>query len=91
MSGSLTVRAKGEAPQARQLPAVIAPGYVGELGLVRGVPRTATVRTREDSVLMRIDGKVFLDALDTAPPSAAFIQLTGTRWARTANRRAEEA
>jgi CRP-like cAMP-binding protein len=91
VSGSLTVRAKGDAPQARQLPAVTAPGYVGELGLVRGVPRTATVRTREDSVLMRIDGKVFLDALDTAPPSAAFIQLTGTRWARTANRRAEEA
>lgn len=85
VTGSLTVRAKGDSPQARQLPAVTAPGYVGELGLVRGVARTATVRTREDSELLRIDGKVFLDALETAPPSAAFIQLTGTRWARTAS------
>jgi CRP-like cAMP-binding protein len=79
------VRAKGDSPTARQLPTVTAPGYVGEIGLVRGVPRTATVRTREDSVLLRIEGSVFLDALETAPPSAAFIQLTGTRWARTAS------
>jgi hypothetical protein len=85
VSGSLTVRAKGDSPTARQLPTVTAPGYVGEIGLVRGVPRTATVRTREDSVLLRIEGSVFLDALETAPPSAAFIQLTGTRWARTAS------
>jgi hypothetical protein len=90
MRGSLTVRAKGEAPQARQLPTVMAPGYVGELGLVRGVPRTATVRAREDSVLLRIEGTVFLDAIDSAPPSAAFLQLTGTRWARTVTRRGGE-
>ena len=45
----------------------------------------ATAVAAEDSVLLRIDGPVFLDALDTAPPSASFIQLTGTRWARTAS------
>jgi MFS family permease len=82
VSGSLSVSAKGEVERA--LPTVTAPGYVGELGLVRGVPRTASVSAAEDSVLLRIDGPVFLDALDTAPPSASFIQLTGTRWARTA-------
>jgi MFS family permease len=91
VSGSLTVRAKGDAPVARQLPVVTAPGYVGELGLVRGIPRTATVRTREDSVLLRIDGQVFLDALDAAPPTATFISLTGTRWNRTAMLRGVEA
>jgi MFS family permease len=84
VEGSLRVSAKGADAAPRQLPTVTAPGYVGELGLVRGVPRTATVLAAEDSLLLRIEGKVFLDALESAPPSAAFVQLTGTRWARTA-------
>jgi hypothetical protein len=86
LSGSLAVSARGDDAVGRELPAVTAPGYVGEIGLVRGVARTATVSAREDSTLLWIDGKVFLDALDGATPSAAFVQLTGTRWARTASR-----
>jgi MFS family permease len=84
VDGSLAVTAQGDAAAPRQLPTVTAPGYVGELGLVRGVARTATVTTDQDSRLLRIEGSVFLDALESAPPSAAFVQLTGTRWARTA-------
>lgn len=83
-SGSLTVRANGDGAAARQMPVVTAPGYVGELGLVHGVARTATVRAREDSDLFRIEGAEFLAALDATPPSAAFIALTGARWKRTA-------
>jgi hypothetical protein len=86
VTGSLTVRAKGNADQAKQLPRVSAPGYVGELGLIHRVPRTATVRAAEDSVLLRIDGDDFLAALENATPSQGFVSLTGTRWARTASR-----
>lgn len=81
--GVLAVSARGTARRARQLPVVTAPAYVGELGLVRGVPRTATVKAEEDSTLLRIEGSDFLAALESAPPSASFVQLTGARWART--------
>jgi MFS family permease len=83
--GSLTVRAKGARQTAKQLPTVSAPAYVGELGLIHKVPRTATVRAREDSTLLRIDGESFLSAMESAPTSTAFVRLTGTRWARTAS------
>jgi Transmembrane secretion effector/Cyclic nucleotide-binding domain len=82
-SGSLTVQAKRDAATARQLPPVSAPGYVGELGLLHKVTRTATVRAGEDSVLLRIDGAVFLAALESTPPSTSFVTLSGTRWSRT--------
>ena len=85
VSGSLAVSAKGASDVPRALPTVSAPGYVGEIGLLRNVARTATVTAAQDSVLLRIEGTVFLDALETAPPSVAFVQLTGTRWARTAS------
>ena len=88
VSGRLTVTAQGTS--AGSLPAVTAPGYVGELGLLRGVRRTATVSTAQDSVLLRIDGKVFLDTLESSPPSSAFLAVTGARWARTATRGAGE-
>jgi CRP-like cAMP-binding protein/predicted MFS family arabinose efflux permease len=88
VDGSLTVRAKGDRQQAKQLPTVAAPGYVGELGLIRQVPRTATVRTREDSTLLRIDGERFLSAVESAPVSSTFMNLSGARWARTASRSA---
>jgi len=83
VSGVLSVSAAADGGPSRALPSVVAPAYVGEIGLVRGVPRTATVRTEEDCELLRIDGAEFLRALESAPPSTAFVQLTGTRWART--------
>ena len=64
--GSLSVRAKGDSATAKQLPTVLAPAYVGELGLIHGTPRTATVRTREECTLLRIDGPAFLEALQGA-------------------------
>lgn len=87
VEGSLAVQATAGRGQQRELPPVTAPGYVGEIGLVRGIPRTATVSVSEPSVLLRIDGAEFLAALEAAPPSTSFVQLTGTRWARTLPRR----
>lgn len=91
-AGSLQVETRGADGAPRPLPPVSAPGYVGELGLLHGTPRTATVRAGERATLYRIDGQAFLAALEAAPPTTAFVQLTGLRWDRTAagfaNRRA---
>ena len=62
---------------------VEAPSYVGELGLLHGRPRSATVTTKQDSSLLRIDGKEFLNALEAAPPSVSLKTLAGVRLART--------
>jgi MFS family permease len=81
--GSLAVRADTDTG-VRELPTVSAPGYVGELGLVRGVPRTATVTTASECQLLCIDGARFLSTVESAPPSTSFITLAGARWDRTA-------
>ena len=39
--------------------------FFGEIGLLKGVPRTATVTTTEPSVLLRIEGDVFLSLVRT--------------------------
>jgi CRP-like cAMP-binding protein len=68
----------------RELPPVDAPGYVGELGLLRGEPRSATVVTAADSRLLRIAGEDFLAALETAPASQSLLSLAGERLKRGA-------
>jgi CRP-like cAMP-binding protein len=66
---------------------VTAPGYVGELGLLHGIPRTATVRTIRPSTLLRIDGQDFLSAVQVSQPSPSLLSVAGTRMARTPWRR----
>lgn len=83
--GSLAVEQATPDGALRELPAVVAPGYVGEIGLVRRVPRTATVQAREPSTLFRVDGETFVEAYESTPPSAAFVQLAGTRYLRTSS------
>lgn len=85
-TGSVTVAARGDRDVARELPPVVAPGYVGELGLLHGIPRTATVRAREPSILLRLDGAAFLDCLETAPASPSLLSIASIRWARTPGR-----
>lgn len=84
--GELSVSTAGDSGEARELPPVTAPGYVGELGLLHGIPRTATVRTLAESTLLRIDGQEFLSALETSRPSASMLSVAGTRMARTQTR-----
>jgi hypothetical protein len=66
----------------RELPPVDAPGYVGELGLLHGAPRSATVLTSADSTLLRIGGEDFLSALDMAQASQSLLSLAGERLKR---------
>jgi MFS family permease len=86
MQGELSVAVRGDGPEEVELPPVTAPGYVGELGILHGIPRTATVRTRRESTLLRIDGQDFLAALETSRPSASLLSIAGTRMARTPDR-----
>jgi hypothetical protein len=85
--GELSVYITGDEPEPRELPPVTAPGYVGELGLLHGIPRTATVLASQESVLLRIDGQEFLSALQATPPSPTLLAVAGTRMARTPGRR----
>jgi MFS family permease len=81
--GELAVHATGSGPEPRELPPVTAPGYVGELGLLHGIPRTASVRTSRDSTLLRIGGPDFLSSLQVGQPSPSLLSVAGTRMART--------
>jgi CRP-like cAMP-binding protein/predicted MFS family arabinose efflux permease len=89
--GELSVSAAGDGDEPRDLPPVTAPGYVGELGLLHGIPRTATVRTRVESTLLRIDGQEFLSALQASRPSVSMLSVAGTRMARTQTRVPQQA
>jgi CRP-like cAMP-binding protein len=64
-------------------PDVSAPAYVGEIGLLRGIARTATVRAAAPCRLLRIDAADFRAALDTAAASRSLLAVAGERFART--------
>lgn len=81
--GELLVQTSGDGAGPRDLPPVTAPGYAGELGLLHGIPRTATVRTLPESALLRIDGQDFRSALQASLPSPSLLAVAGTRMART--------
>ncbi|HEY5051276.1 MAG TPA: cyclic nucleotide-binding domain-containing protein, partial [Acidothermaceae bacterium] len=83
VSGTLAIQALGPDGSTVELPDVDAPSYVGELGLLHGRPRSATVTVKQDATLLRIDGKEFLNALEAAPPSVSLKTLAGVRLART--------
>jgi MFS family permease len=85
-SGVLAVEADG-----RELPQVVAPGYVGELGLIHNQPRSATVTVREPAQLVRIGAGEFRDAMETAATSSSLMSLAGERLARTSRKEAAPA
>jgi hypothetical protein len=55
--------------------------WFGEIGLLEGVPRTATVRTVVPSVLYRIGGEAFLEAFAQLPPSPSLLDSVAARLA----------
>jgi CRP-like cAMP-binding protein/predicted MFS family arabinose efflux permease len=59
-SGSVVVTTAAEGEIRR----LAAGDWFGEIGLLRGVPRTATVASLEPAELLAIPGKVFLDAVN---------------------------
>jgi MFS family permease len=83
IQGEVSVSARGEAARARRL-RTMGPGtYFGEIGLLRRLPRTATVRAEEPCTLLRIEGNDFLDAVQGAGISSSLLSQSAARLART--------
>ena len=59
---------------ARKLATLPAGSWFGELGLLEGVARTATVRTTSPSTLLRVDGEAFVGALSAAPLTSTALE-----------------
>jgi len=91
VQGAVAVSARGESGHSRRLRTMGAGTYFGEIGLLRRVPRTATVRTVEPSLLLRIDGADFLEAVQNAGVSTSMLSQSSARLARTHPRLATSA
>jgi CRP-like cAMP-binding protein len=81
--GALTVLAAAGDRPAVEVGRIEAPGYVGELGVLHGRPRSATVEAATDCKLMRIAADDFRIALQQGQPSAMLLGVAGTRFIRT--------
>jgi predicted MFS family arabinose efflux permease len=72
VDGRVDVSAHGERGRAdKHIRFMKSPSYLGEIGLLQGIPRTATVTTTEPTRLWRISGDDFLAALTESPLSAS--------------------
>lgn len=79
--GSLMVTATTST--AITIPDVSAPDVVGEIGVLRGMPRTATVTARTDCTVWRIAADSFLTAAEPERRSLALLGPLTARLART--------
>jgi predicted MFS family arabinose efflux permease len=83
-SGLVGVSSAGEAGMAPVHLRTLGPGsYLGEIGLLGGVPRTATVTAQTTATLLRISDADFLDALTTMSASPSLLHGAQARLTRT--------
>jgi CRP-like cAMP-binding protein len=82
-SGEVAVSTRAGTEPTRFQTAIRGPAYFGEIGLLEGIPRTATVETLEPTTLWRIEGTEFLEALNQAPAAAVFLETALVRRARS--------
>jgi CRP-like cAMP-binding protein len=87
-SGEVSISRRTGSGPPRFVTTIRGPGYVGEIGLLEGIPRTATVAAVEPTRLWRIEGTEFLDALNEAPAAPVFLETALIR--RTRNQSATE-
>jgi MFS family permease len=82
--GEVEITARGESggPE-RHLRTMSAPTYFGEIGVMQGIPRTATVTARTDCRCDRIAGEALLEALTSTPPSTSLMENARSRLALT--------
>ena len=83
LDGEMSVHARGTGSTALELPTMRSGTWFGEIGLLQGIPRTATVTATRSSRVLRISGEDFLSCLLDAPASAALLEGARSRLART--------
>ena len=83
VDGEVSVSARGEGARSRHLRTMGPRSYFGEIGLLRGVARTATVRTTEPTTLWRISADDFRSALEGASVSPSMLAVSSSRLARS--------
>jgi len=88
-SGDVAVSAHGEGVRTRRLRTMTGPSYFGEIGLLRSLPRTATVMALTPCELLRVEADDFFDALQGASVSASLLARSTARLARTHPRLSE--
>lgn len=82
--GQVDVSAIGEAAAAPVHLRTLGPdSYLGEIGLLAGTPRTATVTAQIACTLLRINGDDFLDALTRLSASPSLLEGAQTRLSLT--------
>ena len=82
-AGELEITAAGEKGVVRSLGTLTSPDYVGEIGLLENLLRTATVTATAPSTVLRINGAEFVDALTLIALSSSALGGVQTRLART--------
>jgi CRP-like cAMP-binding protein len=84
VEGTVEVTSRGEAGgPSIVLRTMQAPDLFGEIGVLEGIPRTATVTASSDCVCERIDKDEFLDALTSTPISTSLVDTARGRLALT--------
>jgi MFS family permease len=83
VEGEVNVSARGEAGRARHLRTMGPRSYFGEIGLLRGVARTATVRATEPTTFWRISADDFRTALAAGSVSPSMLAVSSSRLARS--------
>ena len=84
VEGEIEVSARGESGGPDQKVRVMtAPSYFGEIGVLEGIPRTATVTALTSCRCERIEGDALLDALIASPPSSSLMETASRRLAVT--------
>lgn len=72
VDGRVDVTGRGERGRSdKHIRYMKGPSFFGEIGLLQGIPRTATVTATEPTRLWRISGEDFLAALTESPLSAS--------------------
>ncbi|MDX6218467.1 MAG: hypothetical protein QOJ48_148, partial [Frankiales bacterium] len=90
VTGEVAVSAVGEGARSHRLRTMGPRSYMGEIGLLRNLPRTATIKTLEPCQLWRIPGEDFLAAVEAGSISSSMQTGMSSRLARSHPRLALE-
>ena len=82
-TGEFAVSALDSQGRHLDLPQMGPGDYFGEIGLIEGSPRTATVTAVTAAWVLRVDGEAFVESLTESAPSTALVDGASLRLRRT--------